>query len=130
MEKLKRMNALSRYICKHTMSLEELQKSIENLENAKEYKKVIQVMAYPMISSFVTGILVVGLSSVGVGDSFDKIIIGIIMLLILGIALTFSIRDMIKGDIISGLLGLSEALLRATAIAMGFALVFIIRGGN
>ena len=35
------------------------------------------------------------------------------MLLIPGIALTTSLRDMINGDTISGLLGLSEAVLKA-----------------
>ena len=53
----------------------------------------------------------------------DKIIIGNIMLLIPGIALTTSVRDMISGDTVSGMLGLCEALIRALAIAAGFALV-------
>jgi uncharacterized membrane protein YjjP (DUF1212 family) len=175
MEKLERINALSRGVCENTLPLEELQLCIKNIENAKEYNKGIRLLAYPMISgsfamffggsvfdavasmmtgillylmirigdkmkiqsmvlnmisSFVTGIFAVVLISLGIGNSFDKIIIGNIMLLIPGIALTSSIRDMIKGDIISGLLGLSEALLRALAIAMGFALVIVIRGGN
>ena len=45
------------------------------------------------------------------------------MLLIPGISLTTSVRDMISGDTISGLLGLCEAVIRALAIAVGFALV-------
>ena len=53
----------------------------------------------------------------------DKIIIGNIMLLIPGISLTTALRDMISGDTISGLLGLCEALIRALAIALGFAAV-------
>ncbi len=53
----------------------------------------------------------------GLGQNPDKIIIGNIMLLIPGIALTTSLRDMINGDTISGLLGLSEAVLKALAIA-------------
>ena len=48
----------------------------------------------------------------GLGQNPDKIIIGNIMLLIPGIALTTSLRDMINGDTISGLLGLSEAVLK------------------
>ena len=38
------------------------------------------------------------------------------MLLIPGIALTTSLRDMINSDTISGLLGLSEAVLKALAM--------------
>ena len=59
----------------------------------------------------------------------DKVVIGNIMLLIPGIALTTSLRDMINGDTISGLLGLSEAVLKALAIAIGFAAVLMRMGG-
>ena len=65
----------------------------------------------------------------GLGQIPDKIIIGNIMLLIPGIALTTSLRDMINGDTISGLLGLSEAVLKALAIAIGFAAVLMRMGG-
>ncbi|MBQ8562300.1 MAG: threonine/serine exporter family protein [Firmicutes bacterium] len=49
--------------------------------------------------------------------------IGIIMLLIPGIALTNSIRDMFSGDTISGLLRFIEALVLSVAIAWGFAVL-------
>ena len=65
----------------------------------------------------------------GLGQNPDKIIIGNIMLLIPGIALTTSLRDMINGETISGLLGLSEAVLKALAIAIGFAAVLMRMGG-
>ena len=59
----------------------------------------------------------------------DYIIIGNIMLLIPGIALVTSLRDMIVGDTISGLLGALEALIRALAIAAGCAIVLMQLGG-
>lgn len=65
----------------------------------------------------------------GLGQSVDKIVIGNIMLLIPGVALVTSLRDMIGGDTISGLLGACEALLRAIAIAAGCALVLMRFGG-
>ncbi|MCI7125804.1 MAG: threonine/serine exporter family protein [Agathobaculum sp.] len=65
----------------------------------------------------------------GIGQALDKIVIGNIMLLIPGIALLTSLRDMIVGDTISGLLGAFEALLRALAIAAGCALVLLQMGG-
>lgn len=92
------------------------------------YKIKIQSIVLYMFSSFITGMLVYTLITLGVGTSFDKIIIGNIMLLIPGISLTTSLRDMIKGDLISGLLGLSEALLKAFAIALGFSIVMIMKG--
>lgn len=86
----------------------------------------IQTIVLNMLCSFFTGMFAFALIKLGIGTSFDKIIIGNIMLLIPGISLTTSLRDMIKGDLISGLLGLCEALLKAFAIAIGFAVVMII----
>ena len=48
------------------------------------------------------------------------------MLVIPGIQLTSSLRDMINDDIISGLLNLSEALLKAAFVALGFAMVALV----
>ena len=58
----------------------------------------------------------------------DKIMIGDIMLVIPGLQLTNSLRDMINGEMISGLLNMSEALLKAVAVAIGFAGVIILGG--
>ena len=57
------------------------------------------------------------------GDNVDMISIGNIMLLIPGIALTNSLRDMFSGNTISGLMRFIEAVLLALTIAFGFALV-------
>ena len=53
----------------------------------------------------------------------DKILIGEVMLLIPGIPLTNSLRDMFSGNTISGMLRFLEAILTALVIAFGFALV-------
>lgn len=58
----------------------------------------------------------------GLGDSFDKIAIGNVMLLIPGLVLTNALRDMLSGDTLSGLMRLIEAMLVAIAVALGFAL--------
>lgn len=52
----------------------------------------------------------------------DKILIGDIMLLIPGIALTTSIRNILLGDTISGTLRLVESIISAAALAGGFML--------
>ena len=72
--------------------------------------------------SFVGGYIAVLALRMGLGDSFDKIAIGVIMLLIPGILLTNSLRDMIGGDTVSGIMRLCNALLGSVAIAIGFAL--------
>ena len=51
------------------------------------------------------------------------------MLLIPGLVLTNSIRDIISEDIIAGLLRLCEAILTALSIAIGFGLVSVFVGG-
>ena len=66
----------------------------------------------------------------GLGHDANEIIIGNIMLLIPGIALTNSLRDMISGDIISGLLRFLDAILVAAAIAAGYILAAHMLGGT
>lgn len=51
--------------------------------------------------------------------SYDKIIIGSLMTLVPGIAITNFMRDIIAGDLIAGILRLTESVLVATAIAIG-----------
>ena len=80
-------------------------------------------------ASFITGITAVALYALGLGQHPDMIIIGNIMLLIPGIAFTTALRDIINGDTLSGLLGLCEAILRALAVAIGFAAVLLWTGG-
>ena len=65
----------------------------------------------------------------GLGSNVNKIIIGNIMLLIPGIALTNSLRDMISGDIMSGMLRFLDAVLVAAAIAAGYILAGQLLGG-
>lgn len=80
------------------------------------------------VCSAVTALTVLLLVQAGVGVHPDKIMIGNIMLLIPGIQLTTSLRDMINGDTISGLLNLSEAVLKAISVALGFSLVLLAGG--
>ena len=89
----------------------------------------LQPLVLTMISAAVMCFAVVVTVWIGLGQKLDYIIIGNIMLLIPGIALVTSLRDMIVGDTISGLLGACEALLRAIAIAAGCALVLMQLGG-
>lgn len=58
----------------------------------------------------------------------DKIMIGDIMLLIPGIALTTSIRNILVGDTISGTLRLVESIIFAAALAGGFMLAMGLLG--
>lgn len=88
----------------------------------------LQHIVVNILCSATVGLSALFLTRLGLGASVDKICIGNIMLLIPGIAFTTSLRDMINGDTISGLLGLCQALLQALAIAIGFA-VLVLFGG-
>ena len=59
----------------------------------------------------------------------DKILIGDIMLLIPGLAMTNAVRDTMVGSPISGAMRLIETLLWAGALAMGFMSAFLLMGG-
>ena len=82
------------------------------------------------IISFAAGLLTILMMAFGLGAHQDKIMIGGIMLLIPGIAMTNSVRDMLTGDIVTGTMRLTNSLHQAAAIACGFALSLMITGGG
>ena len=82
-----------------------------------------------LLCSAMMALTVVGLHAIGLGHNSDKIVIGNIMLLIPGLALTTSLRDLINGDMLSAIIGFLEALLKALAIAVGAAIVLTRFGG-
>lgn len=75
------------------------------------------------VCSLTGGLLATLAISCGLGENFSMISIGDIMLLIPGIALTNSIRDMFSGDTISGMNRFIESIILSMMIASGFALV-------
>lgn len=93
------------------------------------YSREKNMIVYNFVISLVAGFTALILVKLGVGQDSGQIMIGGIMLLIPGIAMTNSMRDMIIGDIASGMLRLVNSLLSAAAIACGFALSIIVMGG-
>ncbi len=78
------------------------------------------------VLSFITGLPACLLELSPLPIHMDKIMIGNVMLLIPGVALTNSLRDMFTGDTTSGAIKLLNSILLAVAIALGFALSMII----
>jgi len=70
----------------------------------------------------VSALAAVALTALGLGDNLDQIIIGALMALVPGIALTNAMRDIMAGDMMSGISKVAEALLIGAAIALGTAL--------
>lgn len=98
---------------------------INRLTSVQDLNKLV----YAWLSSLIAGFFAIFLVRLGIGQHLDTIMIGDIMLLIPGMALTTSIRDMMCGDMIAGILRFLESLLVAGAIALGYAIPLFFMGG-
>ena len=76
---------------------------------------------YLFFTSLFIGVVICALAKADADLQAHNIMIGDILLLVPGIAITNAARDMLVGDNISGILRLTEALLRAAALAIGFS---------
>lgn len=84
---------------------------------------------FNFVASFLTGAIICLVARLFSGLHSDKIMIGDIMLLIPGIAITNATRDMLLGDTISGVMKLMQCLIWAGALACGFMLAISLIGG-
>lgn len=91
--------------------------------------KNINGIVYSFTASLVAGLIANIFVHIGFGHNLDKVMIGDIMLLIPGLLLVNSIREMFNRDIVSGVYKFIEAVLMAAAIAGGYALSMIVFGG-
>ena len=93
-----------------------------NLLDRHKASKFISNLA----SSALVALCAVLLYSVGLGHDLDKIIIGSIIRLVPGIALTTSIRDFLGGDYLSGTIRMIDAFLIGGCIAIGVGVVVML----
>lgn len=175
LEKMDKLNSLSRYICKNKPSYENVKNAIKEIENnTKRYPEWVFVLIYGILASvlagfyggdisdfitsayigamlrillniikrvssnyvilnavvaFIAGSMAVFAISLGIGHNIHAIITGNMMLLIQGVVLTNSMRDMINGDIMSGMLRFIEAIIGSIAVAIGFVFATVYIGG-
>ncbi len=90
---------------------------------------LLNKIIFTSLSATLAGFAACILVHFGIGDHLDTIIIGNIMLLVPGLAFTTSLRDMLSGDIIAGLLRMIESIMVAAAIAIGYAVPLLLLGG-
>lgn len=166
MDRLEKMNALSREICDNKLSVKEGRGRFKELMNEKYYSFYHQILFFMLIaftftlffggsvkdaltssaiavifkyidefakkieinkfipivaSSLIGGFLAIVAVRMGIADSVSMVSIGDVMLLIPGIMLTNSLRDMFGGDTITGGIRFIEATLIAVMIALGFS---------
>ena len=88
----------------------------------------LNTAAFNLLVTLLTG-LGVGLTTAAIpGLHMDMIIMGDIMLLIPGLAITNAVRNLLVGDTISGVVRLLESLIWAAALAGGFMVALFIVG--
>jgi uncharacterized membrane protein YjjP (DUF1212 family) len=78
------------------------------------------------VCSTVLSTLAFLLVQLGLGDHLERITIGTLMVLVPGMALTYAMREIMAGDIFSGLHRTAEVILIATAIALGTAVPLVL----
>ena len=158
MWKLDRLNDLSRRICATQPSFAVIDQQYEKILKGPTYSPAVQCGIYAMtagafvgalirvtlyalsaiklkaifsniLCSLISGMACILVCYLGIGQHVEMIMIGNIMLLIPGVLMTNSFRDFISGDMISGLLHFSEAMITAVCVAAGFILSKILLGG-
>lgn len=96
-------------------------KYIDRISAKLEANQMVTIL----LSSLLGGFLAILAVRAGFADSVSKVSIGDVMLLIPGITLTNSMRDMFGGDTITGGIRFIEASLIAVMIALGFSMTSI-----
>lgn len=95
----------------------------------KRFCKQLQLSSFIQnaFAGFVSATLGIGLTHVKLMHDYNSYIVGLIMILVPGLLLTNGIRDIFRGDYVSGLARIAEAIVvsTATALGAGVALFFI-----
>ncbi|MCF0149107.1 MAG: threonine/serine exporter family protein [Clostridium sp.] len=168
LQKIHKVNDLARSIDRDNITLEELKRSLKEIEEEKRYSNKTTILFSAIgalgfvflfggslrdaIAAFFIGLAVkyvsikcenIGINTffntsisagilallaiisikINLANDMDKVIIGSIMLLVPGLAITNAIRDTVAGDLVSGLARGAEAFLIAIAVAVGTGVV-------
>lgn len=82
-----------------------------------KFNRLFSVLLCSLAGGFLASILSIGID----GCSASLISMGNVMVFIPGVKFTNSIRDLMTGDTITGLICLAESLIMAVVVALGFA---------
>ncbi|AEG41009.1 threonine/serine exporter family protein [Lactobacillus kefiranofaciens] len=94
-----------------------------------EFKKYTKVrFLSELIAAMVMGLLAVILNYLDPAVIIDHILIGALMTLVPGLALTNALRDLFMGDLLSGIVRMCEATLSALALGAGVGLILKFMG--
>ena len=145
LELLESCNALCRQLCRTVPPLDEARAMVDRLPaSCRRHRPATVLLGYgiapaffcPLFgggwlgsNSFLRTLVCSGIASLlslllvraGLGNNVDLVTIGVLMLLVPGVALTNAMREIVAGDTYSGLSRTAEAILIATGIALGAA---------
>lgn len=95
-------------------------------------KREHNVLVYNAILAFLAESVILASYNMGLIEHPDRIMIGIVMLLISGLGVTIGIREILQRDFISGFLNITNSFLGALGIACGIAVSMLIlkQGAN
>ena len=85
-------------------------------------------VVFTFFASFLSGLMICGAGALFPAIHTDMVMIGAIMLLIPGVMMTNSLRDILLGDTLSGIIRLIQALLLAGVLAAGFFAAILLTG--
>ena len=83
-----------------------------------------------LLCSLIGGLFSVIMCWLGIGDNLSYVMSGAIMIVIPGLAIGTSIRDIMSSDVVSGSVRLLEAIVTSAAVAAGFSIFAKIYGGD
>ena len=84
---------------------------------------------YTLIACFLSGLLARGAAGLVPSLDLNWIMIGDIMIFIPGLSMVNGVRELFYADILTGIYRMTEAVLGAGAIALGYAAALMIGGG-
>ena len=84
-------------------------------------KKTFNQFVHTLICALIGGFFSVVMCWIGLGENLSYIMSGAIMIIIPGLAIGTSIRDIMSNDILSGSVRLFQAIVSSMAIAAGFS---------
>ncbi|MCL1631919.1 threonine/serine exporter family protein [Sporolactobacillus sp. CPB3-1] len=91
------------------------------------FHKLVKVKFFSeFMSSIVIGLIALASVKIGIGFEINKIIIGAVMPLVPGVPITNAIRDIMAGDLVSGLSKSAEAMLTAFAVGIGVTAALVL----
>jgi uncharacterized membrane protein YjjP (DUF1212 family) len=93
-------------------------------------KREKNLLLYNLILAFLAEVFILFMVNQGFGSHPDRIMIGIVMLLISGLGVTNGIREFLQRDFISGTINIMNSFLGAAGIAIGIALAILWLGGG